>query len=376
MSLPAQKILIIGGGFTGMSAAILLKQLGVHVELVEIDENWRTDGAGITVSGPSLRAIEAIGVLPRFREQGAITEGVRMFNADGALLKTIPTPAVPNSSIVGGGGIMRPVLAKILAEATREAGIDVFLGCTFTSIEETGDKVNVCFSDNRQGSYDLVLGTDGVFSQVRQTVFPDAPKPQYTGQGVWRAVVPRGEVGCAVQFLGPTGKVGFTPVSDTEMYLYYTEARPTMDKFFEDHELLPHLTGLLEPFTAPEVVRVRDSLSASSQIIYRPLEGMLMPRPWYKGRVLLMGDCVHATTPHLASGAGMGHEDAVVLADEFSKGGAIKDILERFQNRRWERCRMIVTNSGRLGEIEKTGGSKEEHTQIMGLSLAALLSPI
>ncbi len=376
MSLPAQKILIIGGGFTGMSAAILLKQLGAHVELVEIDENWRTDGAGITVSGPSLRAIEAIGVLPRFRERGAITEGVKMFNADGALLKTIPTPAVPNSSIVGGGGIMRPVLAKILAEATREAGIDVFLGCTFTSIEETGDKVNVCFSDDRQGSYDLVLGTDGVFSQVRQTVFPDAPKPQYTGQGVWRAVVPRGEVDCAVQFLGPTGKVGFTPVSDTEMYLYYTEARPTMDKFFEDHELLPHLSGLLEPFTAPEVVRVRDSLSASSQIIYRPLEGMLMPRPWYKGRVLLMGDCVHATTPHLASGAGMGHEDAVVLADEFSKGGAIEDVLERFQNRRWERCRMIVTNSGRLGEIEKTGGSKEEHTQIMGLSLAALLSPI
>ena len=376
MTLPAQKVLIIGGGFTGMSAAILLKKQGVDVELVEIDPNWRTDGAGITVSGPSLRAIEAIGILPQFKAQGAITEGVKMYNSEGMLIKEIQTPAVPNSSIVGGGGIMRPVLARILGAATREAGVDVHLGVTFTRIEEIGEKVHVEFSDGRFGEYDLVLGTDGVFSKVRQTVFADAPKPQYTGQGVWRAVIPRGDVSCAMQYLGPKGKVGFTPVSDTEMYLYYTEARPTMDKFFEEHELVPHLTSLLEPFTAPEIVNIRENLGASSQILYRPLEGMLMPRPWYKGRVLLMGDCVHATTPHLASGAGMGHEDAVVLAEEFRTGGTVQEVLERFQNRRWERCRMIVTNSMRLGEIEKTGGPKEEHTQIMGISMAALLAPI
>lgn len=376
MTLPAQKILIIGGGFTGMSTAILLQKMGAQVELVEIDPNWRTDGAGITVSGPSLRAIEKIGVLPQFKEQGAITEGVKMYNAEGTLIKQIETPAVPDSSIVGGGGIMRPVLARILGQATKDAGVDVRLGVTFTDIQEDGDKVQVAFTDDTRSEYDLVIGTDGVFSKVRQTVFPDAPRPQYSGQGVWRAVIPRGDVACAMQYLGPRGKVGFTPVSDTEMYLYYTEARPTMDKFFEPHELVPHLTSLLEPFTAPEVVKIRENLSESSQIIYRPLEGMLMPRPWYKGRILLMGDCVHATTPHLASGAGMGHEDAVVLADEFGRGGDITDVLERFQNRRWERCRMIVTNSGRLGEIEKTGGPKEEHTQIMGLSIAALLAPI
>jgi hypothetical protein len=72
----------------------------------------------------------------------------------------------------------------------------------------------------------------------------------------------------------------------------------------------------------------------------------------------------------------MGHEDAVVLADEFKNGGTVHEVIERFQNRRWERCRMIVTNSGRLGEIEKTGGPKEEHMQIMGISMAGLLAPI
>jgi 2-polyprenyl-6-methoxyphenol hydroxylase-like FAD-dependent oxidoreductase len=178
MTAPAQKILIIGGGFTGMSTAILLKQQGVDVEMVEIDPNWRTDGAGITVSGPSLRAIEAIGILPQFKEQGAITEGVKMYSAAGALLKEIETPKVPNSSIVGGGGIMRPVLARILGKATQDAGVTVHLGVTFTRIAEIADKVQVEFTDGRFGEYDLVIGSDGVFSKVRQTVFPDAPTPR------------------------------------------------------------------------------------------------------------------------------------------------------------------------------------------------------
>ena len=376
MSLPATRILMIGGGFSGMSAAILLQQSGAEVDLVEIDENWRTDGAGITVSGPSLRAIEAIGVLPEFMAHGALHEGLEIYSADNdTLLKSITIPKVPGSDITGGGGIMRPVLARILAQATRKAGVSVRLGCTFTEIHDLGDEVEVAFNDGTRQRYDLVIGADGVFSQVRQTVFPQAPTPQYSGQGVWRAVVPRGDVRWATQYLSSHGKVGFTPVSQDEMYLYYTEARP-QKYHFKDEELVPHLKGLLAKFTAPRLREIHDNLDHSSQILYRPLEGMLMPRPWYKGRVLLIGDCVHATTPHLASGAGMGHEDAVVLADEFSRGGDIEQVLERFQNRRWERCRMIVANSGRLGEIEMAGGPAEEHIQIMALSTAALLAPI
>jgi len=375
MALPAQQVLIIGGGFSGMSAAIQLRKLGADVDVVEIDENWRTDGAGITVSGPSLRAIEAIGVLPQFRQQGAMTDGIEQFASDGRLLTRIATPKVPGTEIVGGGGIMRPVLAKILAQATRESGANVRLGVTFSRIEDAGDEVHVEFTDGSRKTYDLVVGADGVFSSVRTAVFPGAPTPRYTGQGVWRAVLPRFGAERSMMFFGKLGKVGFTPVSADDMYLYYTERRSEKKRIPED-QLLPHLKGLLEEYTAPILVRIREHLNESSQILYRPLEGMLMPRPWYKGRVLLIGDCVHATTPHLASGAGMGHEDAVVLGDEFARGGDLQDVLERYQNRRWERCRMIVTNSGRLGEIEMTGGSKEEHSQVMALSLAALLAPI
>jgi 2-polyprenyl-6-methoxyphenol hydroxylase-like FAD-dependent oxidoreductase len=70
---------------------------------------------------------------------------------------------------------------------------------------------------------------------------------------------------------------------------------------------------------------------------------------------------VHATTPHLASGACIGIEDALVLAEELEKADSVEQALTQFGARRWERCRMVVENSGRLGEIEITGGDKAEH---------------
>jgi len=358
-----------------MSAAILLARRGLNIDLIEIDPNWRTDGAGITVNGPSLRALEQIGIIEQFKAQGAITVGVEMNTADGTLLRKIPTPPVPGSSIVGGGGIMRPTLAKILGEETRKAGVNVKLGVTFDEIVDRENDILVKLNDGTEQAYDLVVGSDGVFSSVRAKYFPEAPQPKYSGQGVFRAVVPRFGVEGPVMFLSKDSKAGFTPVSETEMYLHYTYRDPGKS-FIPEDQWLPMLKDLLQPYTAELMVKVREHLDENSKILYRPLEGMLVPRPWYKGRILLIGDCVHATTPHLASGAGLGHEDAVVLAEEIAKGGELQTVLERYQNRRWERCRMVVTNSARLGEIEMHGGAPEEHSQIMAMSMAAMMAPI
>lgn len=103
-------------------------------------------------------------------------------------------------------------------------------------------------------------------------------------------------------------------------------------------------------------------------------EQLLMPRPWFSGRVVLIGDAVHATTPHMAAGAMIGMEDAVVLADEIAARG-IAAALPAFQDRRWERCRLVVENSGRLAEIEQGHGTQEEHQRLMGQTLGALAMP-
>jgi len=129
----------------------------------------------------------------------------------------------------------------------------------------------------------------------------------------------------------------------------------------------------------PALSEAEGDLSVSrehSRVLYRPFWKLLVPAPWYSGRVLLIGDAAHATTPHLASGAGIGVEDAVVIAQELSKASSINDALNRFMDRRFERCRVVVENSVRLGDLERQGGSKEVHQQLMREAMATLLAPI
>jgi 2-polyprenyl-6-methoxyphenol hydroxylase-like FAD-dependent oxidoreductase len=376
MTNTADKVLIIGGGFSGMAAAIELRRQGVQVDVAEIDPGWRSYGAGISLGGATLRAFRRLGVLDAFLAQGAASDGVEIYIPTGVKVADLPTPRIAGPDVPGNAGIMRPVLARILAEATQAAGARVRLGCTFTDIEQDPDGVDVTFSDGSRGRYDLVIGADGLYSKVRETMFPDAPMPQYSGQGVWRAVLPRfDEVATTMMWLGPKVKTGLNPVSRDEMYLFVTEDRPE-NTYVAPADFLATLKGLLARFPAPLMQKVAQQLDEHSQIVYRPLESLLVPQPWYQGRVVLIGDTVHATTPHMASGACIGIEDAIVLAEELGKGGPALEALARYQDRRWERCRMVVQNSGRLGEIEIAGGDKEEHGRIMRETLMALAGPI
>jgi 2-polyprenyl-6-methoxyphenol hydroxylase-like FAD-dependent oxidoreductase len=375
--MPAlQRALVIGGGFSGMSAAIALRGIGVEVDLVEIDPAWRSYGAGISLSGATLRAFSMLGVLSAVAAQGYCSDGCDVCAPDGRLLTQLPTPRLAGPDFPGGAGIMRPVLARIMADATRASGTRVRLGCTFTRIAPRETEVEVTFDDGSTSCYQLVIGADGLNSSVRAAVLPDAPRPKYTGQGVWRAVVPRpANTVRTAMFMGQRHKAGVNPVSQQQMYLFVTEDRVS-NQYVAADQLLPQLSELLLEFSAPVIAEVRAGLGAHSQIVYRPLEGLLLPRPWGSGRVLLIGDAVHATTPHLASGAGLGIEDGLVLADEIKSGASIEEALERFQQRRWERCRLVVENSLRLGELERTSGSKQEHADLMRQSMMALAQPI
>lgn len=376
MSLAVKNILIIGGGFSGMSAAIQLRKQGIEVDLVEIDSGWRSYGAGISLGGATLRTFRTLGILSEFLKYGSATDGVSICLPHGPKVAELPTPRLAGADVPGSGGIMRSVLAGILADATRASGTNVRLGCSFTAIENDGDGVDVSFTDGKRRRYDLVIGADGLHSKVRTAIFPGAAKPHYSGQAVWRAVLPRSpEIDTVTMWMGPKIKPGVNPVSNTEMYLFVTEPRAKNERVAPS-TFVNHLRGLLDNFSAPVLQDIRSQINEDSQIVFRPLEGLLLSKPWSSGRVVLIGDTVHATTPHLASGACIGIEDALVLAEELGRFDNVTLALAAFEARRWERCRMVVENSSRLGEIESAGGDKEEHGRIMRESLIALAQPI
>lgn len=376
MDTQARKVLVIGGGFSGMAATLALRRQGIAVDLVEIDPEWRCYGAGISLGGATLRALQDLGLLGDFLQHGFAANGTELCAPDGTLLATLPTPSLTGTDVPGNGAIMRPVLARIMARATRAVGgVDIRLGCSFTAIRQGADGVEVDFTDGQTRRYDLVVGADGLYSKVREAVLPDAPRPRYSGQAVWRAVLPRpAEITCTRLWSGPTTKVGVNPVSAGEMYLFINEVKATND-YVEPASFVGRVKALLAPFPAPLVQQMREQIDEHASIIYRPLEGLLVPAPWYRGRVVLIGDAVHATTPHLGSGACIGIEDGIVLGAELG-AAPLGQALARFMERRWERCRMVVENSRRLGQIEIAGGDKREHAQLMQASFAALAEPI
>jgi len=371
------KVLVVGGGFSGMAAAIQMRRAGMEVDLVEIDPHWCPLGAGITINGATLRALETLGVYGEFVKRGFTSSGVDILSAAGHAIGEIPTPKVVGSDVPGGGGIMRPELARMLADATRAAGVSVRLGCTFSTIEQDAEQVRVGFTDGSSGAYDLVVGADGVHSRLRDLLFPEVVPPQYIGQGVWRAVLPRpADLARPRMWLGQHVKVGVNPVSSSLMYMFITEDRPV--KTHIDEATWPDVVAqLMKPFSDPFVQALIPLVYAKEAAIdYRPLGNLLVPLPWNRGRVVMIGDTVAATTPHLASGAGIGIESGIVLAEELGRSASLQEALDRFHGRRWERCRMVIQNSERLCRIEIEGGDKEEHRRIMRESMIALTQPI
>ena len=365
--------LIVGGGVAGMTAALALSGKGVDVTLIDADPNWRVYGAGISITGMSLRAFDDLGILDEVRARGHIGSGMRGRAVDGTVIFQAPAHENPKP-IQSGGGIMRPILHDILSARVRAATVTVRLGLKVASFADDGTGMDVSFDDGSSGRYDLLVGADGIFSQIRAALFPEAPKPKFTGQGCWRAVAPRpeGMTGTEMFFGGPV-KLGFNPVSATHMYLFALEHVPDNPRFAEDKQV-DHLKSLLAPFGS-YVKDVRDGLGADSLVNYRPLEWQLLAEPWHKGRAVVIGDAAHATTPHMASGAGMAVEDGLVLADELAKTDDVAAALEAFMGRRKERARLVVENSVRIGEIEMSGGDQVEANKMLGGTLAKLAEP-
>jgi 2-polyprenyl-6-methoxyphenol hydroxylase-like FAD-dependent oxidoreductase len=369
------KVLVVGGGFAGMATAIRFREAGCEVDLVDLDPNWRPYGAGITITGPTLRAYRHLGLIDDIKAAGAITSGSKIFRYDGTFLRELDEPPL-EEGLPATGGIMRPLLHQIMQRKLKAVGgATVHLGVTVDALEDDADGVEVRFSDGRSGRYALVIGSDGIFSKVRKLLFPHMAPTKFTGQGCWRIVtrrppgLDRGEF-----YFGHRNPAGITACGPDSVYLWVlTEDRE--HAFIPEDQLHERLRQHIADFGG-NAGWMREQMTKDTWINYRPLEAGLQPRPWYRGRVVLLGDACHATTPHLASGAGIAVESAIVLAEEALRPGrSVVEGLAAYEARRFERCRHVVESSIAVGNLQLSGAGPEQVGGLIGKALHQLAEP-
>ena len=352
------RVLVVGSGIAGQTLVCALARRGIACDLVEIKPAFDIAGAGLYVQGPALRAFEDIGVTAAIvREGEPLADDTSLAcDADGNVLARPRYPRIAGPDIPAVVPIRRKVLHDILARAVGAAGIAVRMGISVDEIDDTGERVAVLFTEGSRGLYDLVVGADGIRSKVRGLVFPEV-KPEYSGYANWRVILPRPAGLARTTWMMGRGKsLGVIPIAADAVYVggvskepgnphYERDALPALcrEKFAEFGGFAP---GLLE--------QVRDP----AQVVYTPIEEVLMPAPWHKGRVVVLGDAAHAGTPFWAMGASMAVEDAVLLAMLLARAAPVPEVLPHWMAMRHERCLFVQRGSmetGRRSHDESPG---------------------
>jgi 2-polyprenyl-6-methoxyphenol hydroxylase-like FAD-dependent oxidoreductase len=377
MSSPVRRVLVVGGGTAGSVLTLALRQRGVDVVLAEKQTEWRAIGHGITIQGNALRALREVGVADEVVATGAPFDRLRMRSADGSLIQELVSPPLGGPDLPPTMGSMRFLLQQILSRHVHASGADVRLGTTVAAVADDAPDagVAVTFDDGSAGRFDLVVGADGVHSVVRGLIGIDSA-PQPIGMAIWRMEGPRqpGQDCAELYYGGPRFKAGYAPISPDRMYAYVLDEDRRLESYGDRplHELMAERAegyGGLWP-------AIRASMGPDTAIDYRSLDALLLDGPWYRGRVLLIGDAAHACPPMLAQGAAQAAEDAIVLAQFVGEGHPVDKLLDLFMERRAERAAMVVTNSVQLARWEiapDTPGA--DPAGLMGRSMAVLAGP-
>lgn len=369
------RVLVVGGGITGSVVALALAQRGVSVVLVEIRPAWTGIGHGITIQGNALKTFQSVGILDELMTKAVPFDNFRIRNAaDGAVIAEMPTPHTGGEDLPSTMGALRSDLADILARAVTTAGVDVRLETTVTEIDDLGDSVTVTLTDGSVETVDLLVGADGIRSQVRGMIgITDQPRP--VGMGIWRVVAPRpAAMDCAeVYYGGPQFKAGYSPISDDLCYAYLLDGN--LDRSFVGEH--PNGSIMREHGLGYGGIwgEIREGLADDAVVNYQWIETIQVDDPWYRGRTLMIGDAVHACPPLIAQGAAMCAEDAVVLAEMLTSGDSVDDVLPAFMKRRLPRVQMVLENSLQLADWEMHPSTDGDPGRIMGETLHALQAP-
>jgi len=340
----AERILIVGGGIGGLSVAAALHTCDFAPELIEHRHSWRTTGGGIAMQPNGMRVLRMLGIGTAVERAGTVIRFWDFCDDQGEVLSETDLTALWRDLGPFVGVARRELQRALLAGS---GAVPSRLGTSIKSLTQGTDHVSVGFSDGATATYDLVVGADGIESDVRALAF-EGRAPAYGGQMVWRSIAPVRPSGLTrLQFfLGDGCFFGLCPVGGDRTYGFGNVAGPR----FRD-PLQGRLARLRERFASfgDIVQKYLAALESDSDVHCSPIE-WLQQESWCTGRVVLIGDAAHASSPMMGQGGSLAIEDAVVLAELLRSADTVERALEDYVVRRSPRVRWVREQSRIAGE--------------------------
>jgi 2-polyprenyl-6-methoxyphenol hydroxylase-like FAD-dependent oxidoreductase len=344
------KFAIVGGGIGGLTLAIALQKKGLDVTVYEHAEQLRPLGAGITLAANAMKAFAEIGIDTEILRSGRVLKKLLIKDDRGNVLTETDAErfsrklGVTNNIAIHRADFHDVLLKKISPKT-------LALGKACIDFENMPAGVRLFFQDGTETTADYVIACDGIHSTFRKKIVKNA-EPRYAGYTCWRAVIDNipGTVNVdeTSETWGAGSRFGIVPLANNRLYWFACLNAPANDvvmKEFDPSDLHARFRKFHSPI--PDIIKHtrKDQLIWGDIIDLKPLEKFAF------GRIVLMGDAAHATTPNLGQGACMAIEDAVVLANCLTEDAIPQQAFQKFETRRRRRTRKIVNGSWRLGRV-------------------------
>ncbi|MGA0560320.1 FAD-dependent monooxygenase [Larkinella sp. VNQ87] len=346
--------IIIGGGIGGLATAVALRQQGIDVQVFEQTPEIREVGAGLVLSPNALQVLERLNLLETIRQQGwSLQKGI-IADPNGTVVQTVDVDAMTRQYGYGMTVIKRGSLQKTLLEALTDGRVRT--GKQLRNLQDTGQKVRATFTDGSSAEGDFLIGADGIRSVVRRQLMGEKPL-RYSGQTCWRTIIdghlPTDSERTSVEYWGKSSglRVGFVPLGPDKIYTYVT-ARAAAGQ----HDQPGRASSLLvlgREFT-PAVNRIL-AQADESRIFRADLYDLPTLTSWSQGKITLLGDAAHATTPNIGQGACQAIEDAWVVANCLSRHEPAQ-AFATYEALRKRKADRVVQISRQIGTAVNTPG--------------------
>jgi 2-polyprenyl-6-methoxyphenol hydroxylase-like FAD-dependent oxidoreductase len=328
------RVIVIGGGIAGLSAAIGLQRSGHEVVVLERAPRIDPIGAGLTLFANAMSALDRLGMRDAVAAQGAPAKRSVIITCEGRELAQVPWDLLEGTIAVHRADLQRELAA---------AAGEVRLGAQITAVEQHDDGVVARGADGSEERGDLLVGADGL-SSITRSAIADV-RPRYAGYTAWRGISPvRVEPGRLTESWGVGERFGLVDIGRGRTYWFATKNAPEGEPDEPEGkkaELLRRFSGWHEPIAA-----IADSSDESAILRNDVYYLERLPR-WNEGRVVLVGDAAHATTPGVGQGAAQAIEDAVVLTDRLAPSGDLGTALGEYEAIRRPRAEAVLKLSRR-----------------------------